>query len=125
MNYTYEDLENAFMAGINCPIAGATFEEFLQCHKQENKLPFHPMWKKPEKSEDDEMRSKLVLVYEVDPVTKIHTDKDFGYFCFDSNEWSVLGEFSLELYCWAEIPSPENFIKDKDWKTVLHKEFRP
>jgi len=125
MYYTYEDLEKAFGAGLNCPIAGATFEEYLQCHKQDNKLPFHPMWKKPKPSKDDETKSVTVLLYEINPVTKITTDKDLGYFDFESGEWSVLGDFSMELYCWTDIPDPSEFVKYKDWKIVYHKEFRP
>jgi len=30
--YTYKELQDAFYAGVNCPIVGATFEEYLQCH---------------------------------------------------------------------------------------------
>jgi len=30
--YTYKELQDTFYAGVNCPIVGATFEEYLQCH---------------------------------------------------------------------------------------------
>lgn len=119
MNYNYEDLENAFGAGLNCPIAGATFEEYLECHKLENKIPFHPMWKKPNASDDDERISVMVLVYEVDPVTNIMTDKDLGYYDFESDNWSVLGGFEMELVCWSYIPDPCEFIKNKDWERII------
>lgn len=121
MNYTYEDLQDAFNAGLNCPVAGATFEEYLECHKKENKIPFHPMWKKPNPSKDDERISEIVLVYEIDPVTEILVDKDLGYFNFEVSEWYVLGGFEMNLICWSEIPNPENFIKGKEWKVVNHK----
>jgi hypothetical protein len=33
--HTYKELQDAFYAGMNCPVAGATFEEYLQCHNSE------------------------------------------------------------------------------------------
>src|SRR5690242_661331 len=38
-NYSYKDLEEAFNAGLNCPVAGATFAEWIECHNLPIKTP--------------------------------------------------------------------------------------
>jgi hypothetical protein len=89
------------------------------------KNDFHPMWKKPEASGDEDGYSKTVIVYELDHDTKKVIDSDLGYYNFETETWHVLGDFSMHLWCWTEIPNPTNFMQDKDWVVELHKGFQP
>ncbi len=85
---------------------------------------YKPMWKKPPPSPDDENNSVIVIVYELDMVTKEILDVDFGYYTYDDEEWHVLGDFSMMLMCWAEIPNPSVFMENKDWEVVAHKGYQ-
>jgi len=82
-------------------------------------LQFYPMSKKPDR-EQDEAFSETVIVYEVNLKTKEPIDAVMGYYNFDSENWSVLCDESLKLYCWAKIPNPKDFLQNKNWKTVKH-----
>lgn len=85
---------------------------------------YKPMWRKPKLSPDDENISVTVLVYELDFETKEVNDVDFGYYNFRTDEWHVLGDFSMMLMCWCEIPTPTVFMQGKDWEVVAHHGFQ-
>lgn len=87
---------------------------------EKTKNEFHPMWKKPEPSGDNDGYSKTVIVYELDHDTKKVVDSDLGYYNFEKETWNVLGDFSLKLCCWTEIPNPTQFMQDKDWEEILN-----
>lgn len=92
---------------------------------EKTKNEFHPMWKKPEPSGDEDGYSKTVIVYELDHDTKKVVDSDLGFYNFETEKWNVLGDFSMNLWCWTEIPNPTNFMQDKDWVVELHEGFQP
>ena len=71
-----------------------------------------------------ENNSITVIVYELDIETKEILDVDFGYYNFLDDEWHVLGDFSMMLMCWTEIPEPTIFMEDKDWEVVAHKGYQ-
>jgi len=83
------------------------------------KNEFHPMWKKPNQVKDEHF-SETVIVYELDHDTKEVQASDLGFYNFDTCEWMILGDMSMKLWCWTEIPNPSEFMKDKDWVVELH-----
>lgn len=87
----------------------------------ENK--YHPMWKKPPQVKGEPF-SETVIVYELDHDTKKVECSDFGFFNFDTQEWMILGDCSMHLWCWTEIPNPTEFMQDKDWQVELHTGYR-
>ena len=84
------------------------------------KNDFYPMWKKPLQVKD-ELFSETVIVYDIDHDTKEVIASDFGFYNFDTEDWQILGDFSMKLCCWTEIPNPTQFMQDKDWVVVFHK----
>ena len=87
------------------------------------KNEFHPMWKRPNQVKNETF-SETVIVYELDHETKKVIDSDLGFYNFEKETWNVLGDFSMNLWCWTEIPNPTDFMQDKDWEVVLHEGFQ-
>lgn len=86
---------------------------------------FNEMSVTPPPSIDSDTRySQTVLVYEIEPTTKEVVDSDLGSYDFETKEWIVLGDFSMNLYCWCLIPNPTEFLQDKEWNFVTHKGYR-
>ena len=75
---------------------------------------FHPMSHRPKPSEDVPAWSETVIVFEQD-----HDFEDFGYFDFEQDQWHVLGENSMKLICWCEIPTPPKDVT-KQFNAVKH-----
>lgn len=88
------------------------------------KNDFHPMWKKPPQVKDEHF-SETVIVYDLDHDTKEVEASDLGFYNFDTEEWMILGDLSMKLCCWTEIPNPTSFMQDKDWVVELHMGYRP
>ena len=84
---------------------------------------YKPMWRKPPPSSDDASISITVIVYELEMDTKEIVDVDFGYFNYEDGEWHVLGDMSMVLMCWTEIPNPTIFMENRDWEPVTHSGF--
>ena len=96
--------------------------DFLNENLKTSFNQFYPMSKKPKQVKNEHF-SETVLIYELDLGTKEIVHFDLGYFDFETNKWNVLGNDSLILYCWAEIPNPTNFMQNKDWAVDYHEGF--
>lgn len=62
---------------------------------------FYSMNVGPKPSKDDKSLSEMVLVFADDL-----EDCDMGFFDFEQNKWFIMGDFSMLLKCWCEIPKP-------------------
>ena len=87
----------------------------------ENRI-YHPMFKKPKQVENEHF-SETVIVYELDGGTKEIVNFDLAYYDFEQNEWITLGFDSMVLYCWTEIPNPQEFMQNKDWPVEYNQGF--
>jgi hypothetical protein len=81
---------------------------------------FYPMFEKPKPSAHDETYSEKVIIYELNPLTKEVICSKIGFYSFITEQWIVTGNYSMKLYCWAEIKSPSKFMRNKEWEVVLH-----
>lgn len=61
---------------------------------------FYPMTEFPPQVEGEQF-SETVVVYDEDL-----EDFDLGYYNFDYKKWSVFGDFSMKLICWAFVSPP-------------------
>ena len=68
-----------------------TFKEFL----------FQSMNTYPKRDKTDRSFSQTVLVF--NPKMDI---VELGYYDFEDQIWQILGNSSMELQCWCEIPLP-------------------
>lgn len=96
--------------------------DFLNQNLKTNINGFHPMFKKPKQVENEHF-SETVIVYELDLGSKEVTHFDLGYFDFETHKWRVLGNDSIILYCWSEIPNPTKFMQNKEWAVDYHEGF--
>lgn len=80
-------------------------------------IDFYPMNQPPEISEGDSF-SKTVIVYDEDLEYS-----DLGFFDFESSQWHIFGEFSMNLKCWCYIPNVDT-EKVKSFKTSTHHGYR-
>jgi hypothetical protein len=70
---------------------------------------------------NEESFSVPVLVFdETEP-----TFCEIGHYNFDTNSWSHFGENSMKLICWCYLPNPTEFLKGKNFNSVLHDGYRP
>lgn len=50
---------------------------------------------------------------------------EIGHYNFDTKSWSHFGENSMKLICWCYLPNPTEFLKCKNFKSVIHDGYRP
>jgi hypothetical protein len=79
---------------------------------------FYSMQVFPEPSKGDKNVSIFVILYDEDL-----EDCDLGYYDFKNNEWVVMGDFSMKLKCWCNVPKP---IKNEvyNYKISYHRGYR-
>ena len=73
----------------------------------------------PLPDDSDTSFSKTVMIY-----SNALTHVEFGYFDFEEQQWSHFSKTPFLLKCWCYIPSPKEFIKNKDWPTVALKGYK-
>lgn len=86
-----------------------------------NSEKFFPMTEIPPRSEDK--FSVIVTVYEDTGDYGVY--HDLGWYDFESSEWVISGNDSMNLVCWTLIPDAQEFIKNNDLPITKHRGYRP